>query len=350
LRAKVITDASSLLTIERSDEAADVLVVTNLWPREDKPAYGVFIERQVESLRRLDLRFDVLFVRGYRAQSAYAAAAARLAAWNARPPRAYRLVHAHGGEASLPARFYVRAPLVVSFCGDDLLGTVRPDGSVSMPRRLRRGVLRNHARLAQATITKSAEMASRLPESIRDRNHVIPNGVDFDIFQPMPMEDARRRLGWPSDEHVALFAADPSVPRKRFELAQAAVLEAQQRVQPLRLHVAANAAPDEMPLLMNASSCLVLTSTAEGSPNVVKEALACNLPVVSTDVGDVAQLLAGVEPSWIVAADAAAVASAIVACAESGRRSNGRERSDWLHADVIARRVLEVYRSVGYDP
>jgi glycosyltransferase involved in cell wall biosynthesis len=99
-----------------------------------------------------------------------------------------------------------------------------------------------------------------------------------------------------------------------------------------------------MPLLMNAADCLLLTSTTEGSPNVVKEALACDLPVVSTEVGDVPALLAGVSPSTIAEANPEALASGVIECTTERRRSNGRERTAWLDESVIAQRILEVYR------
>jgi teichuronic acid biosynthesis glycosyltransferase TuaC len=105
-----------------------------------------------------------------------------------------------------------------------------------------------------------------------------------------------------------------------------------------------------MPLLMNAADCLLLTSETEGSPCVVKEALMCNLPVISTDVGDVRERLEGVEPSWVCPPEPEALADALSACAAAGTRSDGREKkADELDERRIAERILALYRKVAGD-
>lgn len=336
-----------LLTWERRNPRADVLVVTNMWPHEGNPGYGIFVRRQVDSLVEAGIACDVLFVRGHRSPLAYALAALRLGVWNLRPPRRYRLLHGHGGETALAIRCFLRAPVLVSYCGDDLLGTPGADGVVRTGSRLRRAVQRGHARSLSASITKSEEMQQALPGSIRARNHVIPNGVDTAVFAPVSREDARRALGWDLDQPVALFAADPAVERKRHWLAAAACEAAAARLPGLRLHVAANVSPDQMPMLMSAADCLLLTSAIEGSPNVVKEALMCDLPVVATDCGDVRQLLASVEPSSVCVDDPAALADGLVACMEPRRRSNGRAVSSWLTQEAVAARVIALYEQLA---
>jgi glycosyltransferase involved in cell wall biosynthesis len=102
-----------------------------------------------------------------------------------------------------------------------------------------------------------------------------------------------------------------------------------------------------MPLLMSAADCLLLTSSIEGSPNVVKEAIQCNLPVVTTRVGDVEEVLAGVEPSWFCDANPDAVGAALAECLREPRRSNGREASGWLGSEPIARLHLDLYEELA---
>lgn len=333
---------SRLVTFEHRDPDADVLVVTNMWPHPAVPNYGIFVKRQVASLIDAGLRCDVLFVRGFESPLAYLAAALELLRLSLRLRR-YRLVHAHGGETLVPALFFLRARPVVSFSGDDLLGTPRPDGSLSPASRLRAAVLRRLARRAARTITKSRELETRLPERVQARNTVLPNGVDTSLFAPRDRAAARAELGWDAGERVALFGADPAVERKRHPLAVAACEEAARRGVPVSLHVAHGARPEDMPLLMNASDCLLLTSAIEGSPNVVKEALMCDLPVVSTDVGDVRELLDGVEPSRVCHDTPEALADALVAVLDAPARSDGRARSGWLDQRRIAERLLAVY-------
>jgi glycosyltransferase involved in cell wall biosynthesis len=341
--------SADLLSLIRLDEDADILVVTSGWPHDDEPRhpdaprYGIFLQRQIESLRGLGYRFDVLFIRGFASASAYAQAARRLL----HPGRRYRLLHAHGGEAAVPALVFRRAPILVSYCGDDLLGTPRPDGSIPPQSRLRRALIRQTAWFARKTITKSQELEDHLPRALRKRNTVLPNGVDTTLFFPQPREDARARLGWPSGEPVVLFAADPGISRKRYELAEAACEAARSTIPNLRLHIGHGVAPSEMPHLMNAADCLLLTSSVEGSPNVVKEALMCNLPVVSTPAGDVAELLHGVHPSAICPAEPQALAEALVPVLRAPERSNGHAKADVLSSEAIAKRLAAVYDSLS---
>jgi glycosyltransferase involved in cell wall biosynthesis len=325
-----------------------VLMVTNMWPHQKNPGYGIFVFRQIESLRELGLDCDVAFVDGYRTRWAYVRESLHMLRLNFSRCRPM-LVHAHGGEAALVARWYLRGPVLASYCGDDLLGTPLADGSITVASRMRRTILRAHARLTTCTVTKSAEMQRALPVSAQGRNRVVPNGVDRSIFRPLPTEAARRRLGWPRDERIVLFAADPAVERKRYWLAESACREAEQIVGPIRLEVARRLAPTDMPLYMAGADCLLLTSAIEGSPNVVKEAAACCLPVISTDVGDVAEILNNIDPSWICAPDPAVLASALADCLSERRRSNGWERSAWLDQELIAQRLLTLYAEVAAD-
>jgi teichuronic acid biosynthesis glycosyltransferase TuaC len=341
----------SLVTIKQSEGNADILVVTNMWPHRLKNHYGIFVKRQVDSLEQAGLDCDVMVIHGYKSRLAYLLAAATLLGWKLGRRRHYRLVHAHGGEALPVARCFLHTPLVASFSGDDLLGTPLPSGSVSFTSRLKTRILRQLARLAAATITKSREMEDQLPRRIRSRNTVLPNGVDESLFRKMDRDAARRALGWSATERVALFAGDPEVARKRHWLAKAACEEASKHVGQIRLHVAHETPPEVMPLLMNAADCLLLTSSSEGSPNVVKEALMCDLPVVATAAGDVGELLHEVEPSYVCPASASALGGRLATCLAGHQRSNGRSKSAHLEQAAIAERLLLLYARLGaIDP
>jgi len=100
---------------------------------------------------------------------------------------------------------------------------------------------------------------------------------------------------------------------------------------------------EELALAMSAADVLLLPSFHEGSPNVVKEALAAGLPVVAAPVGDCAERLAGVTPGAVVAREPEAFASAVEAVLASGERSNGREKVAHLELSGVARRILAVY-------
>ncbi len=236
--------------------------------------------------------------------------------------------------------------MVVSYCGSDLLDVTRGRSARISTGHLRSFLLRHWSRFMTATITKSEAMEAVLPAKTRGRNVVLPNGVNRTLFRPVPRDGARAQLGWSSADRIVLFAADPTEARKRYWLARRACEEAQRSSGPIRLEVASGVQPDAMPRLMAAADCLLLTSTIEGSPNVVKEAVTCGLPVISTDVGDVQRVLAGVEPSWICEARREALAAALVECFSSRRRSNGRQQATWLAEDHVAQRLVDIYGSL----
>lgn len=338
-----------LVTLERDSPSAPVLVVACTARTVERPHYGIFTRRQVESVRRLGIGCDLVAIAGYRTPFAYLAAAAKLVQLSLSSRDRYALVHAHGGETAIVASAYRGAPLLVSYQGSDLLGAPGLDDQIPLRRRLRSELIRQHARLARAIIIKSAPMQRALPPSTHARIRVIPNGVNRERFKPAAREAARARLGWDQDERIVLFASDPTRASKRPSLARAACEQAARHLGPVRLHVAHGQRPELMPELMNASDCLLHPSASEGSPNVVKEALACNLPVVATPVGDIPELLAGVEDCYVCAPAVDELARALTRCLDPPRRSNGRECSIALDERLIAARVVSVYVEVAGD-
>ncbi len=322
----------------------NVLFVTNMWPDERRPWYGTFIKTQAESLQRLGISVDVLPIRGYESRWAYLRAARELR----RRVRdsGYDVVHAHYGHAGVVARLQGAAPLIISYCGDDLLGTPSRNGGLTFRSRLEAFAFRQLTRVAAASITKSAEMEEALPGSRRRANRVIPNGVDMERFAPLPRQEARLRLGWSPEEAVVLFAGDPEIPRKNYVLAKAACEVASRDLAHLRLRVASGFRYEEMPILMSAADALLLTSLWEGSPNVVKEAMAAELPVVAVPAGDVAERLRGVPGCYIRPYDADALAEGLQIALQHGRTRSARDAVSELSLESVAAQVLAVYERV----
>jgi teichuronic acid biosynthesis glycosyltransferase TuaC len=326
-----------------------VLALTNMWPSPARPWLGAFAAVQMRSVEEAGVEVHVEFVDGSQGLRAYVRAALRMLGRNFRRGE-FDLVHAHTGHCGLLACLQRRMPVVVSYVGYDLNGVRRPDGRLTLKTRIERLMFRRLPSLGAATITKSARLEAELPRRARQRNVVLPNGVDRELFRPMPREDARGELGWPDDEVVVLFASDPKTAGKRFELAEQAVARAAERDERIRLRVFAGLEHARVPLAMNAADALLLTSVAEGSPNVVKEALACDLPVVATDVGDVPLVLRGVSRCAVVPVDSApeAVADALVdVLRDAPARNDGRRKTEYLAADAIAARLVEVYQRVA---
>lgn len=319
-----------------------LLFITNMWPDPLRPYYGSFIFSQAQSLIRVGISVDVAYVRGFLGLSAYARTLPQLMRL-ARDPK-YALVHVHAGHTAAQAVLAGRHPLVISFCGGDLLGEPRASG-LTPKSRVEMNAFRQLSRLADATITKSRQMEQQLPASQRGKNHVLPNGVDLAVFSPIERAEARQRLGWHPDEAAVLFVGNPDDPRKNVELARAATDIVSSSGRNVRLEVAWGINPADVPALMNASDCLLFTSRSEGSPNVIKEAMACELPIVATPVGDVEERLAGVAGTFVVDADADAnaVAEKVDLALRVGRTPAARKAVAELGIDLVARRLLDIY-------
>jgi len=323
-----------------------VLVLTNMWPTADHPAFGTFVASQTRSAAEAGVAVRVHFITGYRSRRAFMRSSLRMLELNF-APRRFDLIHAHGGYSGAVALLQRRIPVLTSYVGYDLLGEPGFDWKMSPKSRIEAAVFRQLARFFDGTITKSAEMERALPRRARSRNTILPNGVDRQLFRPCPRGQARKQLGWPDEEPVVMFVGDPAWGRKRFDLAATAVESARDEFPDLQLRVCTRVPQKQVPVWMNAADVLILTSNVEGSPNVVKEAMACNLPVVSVDAGDARDIIDGARHCHIVPRDPAALASAlceVLRC--SPCRSDGRSRTSHLSLGAIRDRLLATYVAV----
>jgi glycosyltransferase involved in cell wall biosynthesis len=316
-----------------------VLVVTNMWPSAERPHWGAFVKSQADSLAALGCENTLYEIHGWRHTLDYFSAMGEIP--HLASSCGAELVHAHYGLSGAAAT-RVKLPLVVSFCGDDLLGKPDERGRLTLKSRALLPVSHHAARRADAVIVKSDEMRRAIP-GIHDVE-VIPNGVDLAQFAPEPRASARAALGWPEAGHVLLFAANPHERRKNWPLAEATRAALIARGLDVRLEAVFGRPQADMVRAMNAADVLLLPSFHEGSPNVVKEAMAVGLPVVAGPVGDCAERLRDVSPSWVVEHSVEAFANAAAAVLADARRSNGRDViARTLSLEAVAKRVLAVY-------
>jgi teichuronic acid biosynthesis glycosyltransferase TuaC len=324
-----------------TEQPLSVLMLTSEWPRSTQHT-SHFVVRQARFLERAGVRVRVFPFRGAKRPLNYLRAWRQVRRLLAREH--FDLVHAQFGQSALIA-FPKRRPLVVTFRGDDLLGIVGDDCRPTRAGRILQRLSRFVARRADAAIVVSEHMRERLTGAALPV-HVIPSGIDFDLFRPIPQGDARAHLGLPAGERLVLFVGDPAESRKRFALAERAVAILSGTM-PARLLVGWNVPHEDIPYYMGAADALVFTSMQEGSPNAVKEALACNLPVVSVPVGDVALRLQGIVGCELVSDERPeAIARALGRVLDRGQRIAGRDAVRHLDEQVLAQQVIGIYRAV----
>jgi teichuronic acid biosynthesis glycosyltransferase TuaC len=327
----------------RREPTLRVLHVTGAYPDASNPHPGAFIASQVDSLRRRGLDVDVCVLHG-KGLLKYVRGVREVRRCTSE--RNFDLVHAHYMYAGWSARLGSRLPLVVSFMGNDVFGQCDDEGHISFSSRAIHWTLSNALAFVSAhAVVKSKELGDRI---LSGRKSIIPNGVDLELFRPQ--EISRAELGLADDTFYVLFAGKKSEARKRYRLAEIAVENFKLRVPRAELICVEGRTQAEIGRLMNAADCLILTSTYEGSPNVVKEALACNLPVVSVDVGDVRERLEGIDGCHVVRDDPEAIAEAFARVhARGGRLSEGRSAMAALSLERIAERISAIYSNVLRD-
>jgi glycosyltransferase involved in cell wall biosynthesis len=318
-----------------SDIPLRVLKVVTAYPSKRWPAFGTYVFNEVQALRRAGVHVDVLWINGRASKWRYLVGQFQF--WRAIRRRRYDLIHAHYVFAGVVARAQWGQRLVVTHHGPEVIG--HPRWQTWLARAV--------TPLFDEVIYRTEEM--RL--SLNDRDGwVIPGGIDIDRFAPMPRDEARSVLGLPTDRTIILWAGEYWRPEKCFWLAQEAVEQLKTRLDNVELLLLTEKPQDAVPLYMCAADALILTSSHEGSPNVVKEALACNVPVVSVSVGDVPHLIEGVQACALAERDPVDLATKLAEVVSPPRRSNGRARVSGLTHDRVAEAVVNVYlRAVGRE-
>lgn len=237
------------------------------------------------------------------------------------------VVHAHYLLSGVAAWMAGARPLLVSLMGSDVKGSW---WQKTLSRLFTRYIWDDF-------IVKTKEMYSKI--NCR-AGHVIPNGVDMNLFRPLDRKDALSVTGWDERSINILFPSDPSRPEKNYTLAREAVRALDK--QNVSLQILKNVPREKVVYYLNASDVVLLTSRWEGSPNIIKEAMACNIPVVSTGVGDVAEIVGETDGCYVVMPDIENICPALLRAIEK-KRTAGRLQISHLDATVIAERILRIY-------
>lgn len=259
----------------------------------------------------------------------------------------YDLLHAHYGLCGLVALFANKnLPMVLSLMGSDANGEYNSEGRLKAISYLNMLVTKLSVSKADYVIVKSDNIREKI--GFKKQVSIVPNGVDLSKFSPAPKSFARKELGLELEQKIILFLGNKKVTGKNFSLAMGAVSLLNEKCKLLAPYPVAN---NQVPVYLNACDVLLLTSTLEGSPNIIKEAMAVNCPIVATDVGDVRWVLSDTKGCYITSFDSTDVADKLklaIAFSDKHDRTNGRDRIKQLELDsaTIAKKIITIYENL----
>lgn len=240
----------------------------------------------------------------------------------------YDIVHVNYGLLGPFGLAQPTRPVVLTLWGSDVMGT----------SEVVTGISKQSVEHVDAVVAPSEALRSELDVDAE----LVPFGIDTDRFRPISRGKAREEIGWSKSDTIALFPYAPDREVKNHPRAEA-VIEATDS--DVTLETISGVPYEQMPYYLNASDLVLVTSDRESGPMVVKEAAACNVPVVSTDVGFAAEVLEDVENSY-VGSTVAELAAGVDAVLVEKHRSNGREVIDVLSIEAMGERLRDVYEQV----
>jgi teichuronic acid biosynthesis glycosyltransferase TuaC len=326
-----------------------LLMVTNMFPTAAAPDDGTPVADEHAALEAAGCEVELLHVpREGGGPRVYLGLGRQVDRLLNRVPSDLVVVMYGGVMADVVTRAVRDVPVVLTFRGTDLLGG-RGRGVVHGLAR-RYGVIasRRAAPRAGGIVVKSRNLLAALPPAVdRSRVWVVPDGVDLDRFRPRDRAECRAALGWAPERRHLVFPGAAARPEKRFWLAEAAVAHLRAAGVDAELHPLEGVPHDGVATFLNAADAVLLTSAHEGSPNVVKEALACDVPIVSVDVGDVRERVQGLDGCHIADPHPRDLAQKLADVLARGGDVAGRDRVRDLALPSVAARLVSIYSAVA---
>lgn len=249
-----------------------------------------FVKEQVASLEKKGLEIDYFKIKGK----------GIIGYLKNLPPllrkvrnKEYDLVHAHYGLSGLLSIMQPYVPVVVTYHGSDVHGTFNRLLSKITTYFAKYNILTNKDQIIQL--------------NLKSKYSVIPCGIDTNLFVPLDKHKCRKKMGFNKTERLALFSSSFSRKVKNYPLAKDAI----NQLKDVRLIELKGYTREEVSLLINAVDVVLITSTKETGPLIVKEALACNTPVVSTKVGDLEEIIGNLQGCYLINDNANEIATSI---------------------------------------
>lgn len=308
-----------------------LIVCSGNAPGFDVQKHQAFVYDQVEALRQLDetLQFDYFFI-NRKGVTGYLSCLKKLT--DQLTAQSYDWVHAHVAMSGLLANLQRRVPVITTFHGSDI--NVPSLSILSLFVEL----------LSRRTIYISQNLVEKAIYANARKGAVIPCGVNFALFVPRSKQQSRQQLGLSTDKRYVLFASNFDTAVKNYPLAKSAVsLLGDDMVELLELK---NYTRSDVALLLTAVDVALMTSFSEGSPQFVKEALACNCPVVTTDVGDVRQVMGMIPGCYITSYEPIDVAEKLQQVLNNTVPIASRDYIHQLNNQLIAGQVRTIYQEI----
>jgi len=243
------------------------------------------------------------------------------------------LIHAHYGLSGLLSVLQRKIPVVTTFHGDDI------------------NLIRNwFLSIVAISFSKKSIVVSR---SLRKKvfgfkTEVIPCGVDVNLFSNVSKKDARKKIKLDFSKDYILFSSSFNRPEKNYQLAKKALLLLKGRNVDVELLELKGYSRKQVSTLFSAVDVALLTSIREGSPQFIKEAMAANCPIVSTDIGDAKWVIGNTIGCSITGYSVECVAEKIISALEYGQRTNGKHRIIELGIDseTVAKKIINIYNKI----
>ena len=239
------------------------------------------------------------------------------------------IIHCHYGLSGLFAILQRSVPVVITFHGSDInLRKIRPFSRIA-------------AKLSRYNIFVSEKLARKT--HTRKDFIIQPCGVDFDTFYPIDKLLAKEKLKLKSNQIYILFAGSFNNRIKNVALARIAIEKIDKNIYLIELE---DYTREEVNLLLNACDVAFMTSLTEGSPQFIKEAMACNCPIVSTNVGSVEEIIKGTEGCFLTSFDPIDVGEKLKLAIGFNKRTKGREKIRCLDNHIIADAIISIYKEL----
>lgn len=313
----------------------NVLYVTNMYPWKNNPYYGIFVKEQIEGLKKYhSVKDHLVFINGRKGKWNYLASIFTINFHLLF--HSYDIIHIHYGLSGLFALFnpFIRTPIITTLHSGDI--------DKKKAKYIQIFITKLLLRKTHHVLILNEEM-KQIVERFNPKYDRIPCGVDTEVFKPNSLP---RKTNNSSKIHL-VFPGSPDRKAKNFPLFQE-VVKCLSDVHGLEVaySVIENKSRSEVAEMFNTTDCIVLTSFSEGSPQVIKEGMACNANIVATNVGDVSVLLRGIQNARVVnTLDAKEISKAIVEVINYSGPTQGREEifHQMLDEKSISDRVFKIY-------